>query len=133
MSTYRNQHVRDAVREINRRVTNPVMMALAGRRHWYASVIRHTGRNSGRQYQTPVVAITVPGKVLVPLPYGAGVDWLRNVVAAGSATVMTKGCTVEVARPRVVDAATAEPQLPARWRWILHAANVDSYLEAALN
>ncbi|BDB43440.1 MULTISPECIES: nitroreductase [Mycobacterium] len=132
MPTYRNPHVRDAVRQLNKRVTNPLSMALAGRRYWYASVIRHTGRNSGRRYQTPVVVITTPDKILVPLPYGTGVDWLRNVLAAGSATVVTKGRTVEVVQPRVIDAATAEPQLPGWWRWITRTVDVDNFLEADL-
>lgn len=132
MPTYKDPRVRDSVRRFNKHVTNPAMMALAGRRHWYAAVIRHTGRSSGKQYSTPVVALKVSDGIVVPLPYGSGVDWLRNVLAAGSATITAKGRTYSVAQPQVVDAATAEPQLPARWRWILHAANVGSYVKFSL-
>ncbi|MGB8387825.1 nitroreductase [Mycobacterium sp.] len=132
MPTYKNPRVRDSVRSFNKHVTNPAMIALAGRRHWYAAVIRHIGRNSGKRYSTPVVALQVTDGIVVPLPYGSGVDWLRNVLAAGSATITTNGRTYSVARPEVIDAATAEPQLSPSWRWILHASNVDSYVKFSL-
>ena len=79
--------LKNAVRVFNKHVLNPVMMNLAGRKHWYAAVIRHTGRRSGKSYATPVVADRVADGFILPLPYGTGVDWLRNVLAAGRATV----------------------------------------------
>ncbi|MGA8254611.1 MAG: nitroreductase family deazaflavin-dependent oxidoreductase [Mycobacterium sp.] len=113
-------------------MTNPAEMALAGHRYWYAAVIEHTGRKSGKRYRTPVVALRVGDGILVGLPYGSGVDWLRNVLAAGSATITDKGRSYSVVRPEVIDAAAAEPQLSPWWRWILHATNVDSYVKFAL-
>lgn len=74
--------VRDAVRVFNKHALNPVMMRMAGRKHWYAGVIRHTGRRTGQEYATPVVADRVADGFIVPLPHGTGVDWLRNVLAA---------------------------------------------------
>jgi len=132
MPTYANPRVRDAVRTFNRYVLNPVMLGLAGRRFWYASVIRHTGRNSGRCYRTPVVVKKVPGGVVVPLPYGTKVDWLRNVLAAGHATIDAHGRTYDVIEPRVIDARTAEPQLSARDRWVFRRAKVDNYVAFAV-
>ncbi len=132
MPTYKNPRLRDLVRSFNKRVTNPAEMALAGHRYWYAAVIEHTGRKSGKRYRTPVVALRVGDGILVGLPYGSGVDWLRNVLAAGSATITDKGRSYSVVRPEVIDAAAAEPQLSPWWRWILHATNVDSYVKFAL-
>lgn len=83
----------DLVRTFNKHVLNPVMMRLAGRRHWYAAVIRHTGRRSGKDYATPIVVERVEGGFLIPLPYGTGVDWLRNIRAAGTATIVDAGVT----------------------------------------
>lgn len=116
MDNTRTHSVRDAIRMFNKFVLNPAMMQLAGRKYWYASVIRHTGRNSGRQYATPVVAEKVPDGFILPLPYGKGVDWLRNVRSSGRATIQVRGQTYEVVEPEVIDAATAAPQLPARRR-----------------
>lgn len=109
--------VKDAVRTFNKYVLNPAMLQLAGRAHWYASVIRHTGRRSGTSFATPVVAEQVAGgSFVIPLPYGTGVDWLRNVQAAGRALLTCRGVTYEVDRPEIIDAATAAPLLPARRR-----------------
>lgn len=111
---------RDAVRQVNKRLLNPMMLRLAGRRYWYAAALHHTGRRSGRRYTTPVLAEAVQGGFVVPLPYGAEVDWLRNVVAAGHATLDVHGRTVAVTRPRIVPAAEVRPLVPARrvrqWR-----------------
>jgi deazaflavin-dependent oxidoreductase (nitroreductase family) len=113
---YGGSRVRDKIRLLNKRLLNPAMMYLAGRRHWYAAVIRHRGRHSGREYATPVVAVPVAGDAFViPLPYGEEVDWLKNVLAAGRATVEAKGETYDVFEPEVI-AAEAFPLLDARHR-----------------
>ncbi|WP_254897346.1 nitroreductase family deazaflavin-dependent oxidoreductase [Amycolatopsis sp. Hca4] len=95
----------------NKHVLNPAMLLLAGRRHWYASALEHVGRRSGRTYRTPVVAGRVPGGFVVPLPYGTEVDWLRNVLAAGTATLRSGGITYVVGEPRIIDAGAAFTQV----------------------
>jgi hypothetical protein len=47
--------INDAVCFFNKRVLNAMMMFL-DRRHWYAAVLRHKGRHSGRKHATPVTA-----------------------------------------------------------------------------
>lgn len=117
MTTQPTSPVKNAVRKFNKHVLNPAMLLLAGRRHWYAAVLRHTGRNSGRSYATPVVAERVAdGCFIVPLPYGTRVDWLLNVLASGHATITAAGQTYAVTDPEVIDAATAGPQLSPRRR-----------------
>jgi deazaflavin-dependent oxidoreductase (nitroreductase family) len=112
--------MRDAVRRYNKYVLNPLMLRLAGRRHWYASALHHVGRRSGRAYVTPVVADAVAGGYLVPLPYGSDVDWLRNVLAAGTCTLDVHGRTVALHAPQVLPAERVLPLLPssraAWWR-----------------
>ena len=93
--------LKNAVRVFNKHVLNPAM-TLAGRKHWYAAVIRHTGRRSGKSFATPVVADRVADGFILPLPYGTGVDWLRNVLAAGRASVMVGGETFDVTGPEVI-------------------------------
>ncbi len=124
-----NGMIRDAVRTFNKHVLNPAMLLLAGRKYWYAAALRHTGRRSGKVYTTPVVAERVTDGVIVPLPYGTGVDWLRNVVASGEATITVGGRTYSVADPQLIDAETAGSQLSARRRRAFERFGVDSFVK----
>jgi hypothetical protein len=59
---------RGLIKTSNKYLLNPLMLRLAGKRFWYASVVEHTGRRSGKSYSTPVVADLVGGDVIIPLP-----------------------------------------------------------------
>jgi deazaflavin-dependent oxidoreductase (nitroreductase family) len=124
--------VRDLVRTFNKYVLNPAMLQLAGRKHWYASVIRHTGRKSGRSYVTPVVADPVSDGFVVPLPYGTGVDWVRNVLAAGRATITSTGSTYDVVAPEIIDATSAAALLSPRRRRGFRRLGIDKFLHVTL-
>ena len=104
---------RDLIRLSNKHLLNPLMLRLAGTRYFYASTIRHTGRRSGKQFATPVVADRVGDRFIVPLPYGTQVDWLRNVLIAGRASLTTKGTTFELTAPEIIDATEATLGLAA--------------------
>ncbi|UXA18088.1 nitroreductase family deazaflavin-dependent oxidoreductase [Mycobacterium sp. SMC-4] len=103
-----------AVRRLNKQVTNPRVMRTAGTARARTSVIGHVGRSSGRTYQTPVDVVPTPSGYLVALPYGTRVDWLRNVLAAGSATVLTNGEQITVDSPTVVATDSVSRLIPAR-------------------
>ena len=90
----------NTVRRMNRSVTNPRVMRTAGTAGTQTSVIEHVGRNSGRTYETPVDVIETTTRLLIALPYGARTDWLRNVLASGSAAVITGGERIEVGESR---------------------------------
>jgi len=122
----------DVVRVANKRLLNPVVLRLAGRKHFYASVIRHTGRRTGRSFRTPVVAERVSDGFVVPLPYGPHVDWLRNLEARGAGTLRYKGRTYTVRQPTVLDAAAAEAQLTSRRRRVFQQLGVKSFVHLDL-
>lgn len=86
----------------SRRFMNPRQMLVAGRPGAYASIVRHRGRRSGQPYETPVGVVADGSSFLIALPYGSGAQWVRNVLAAGSATLVTEGETVDVDRPELV-------------------------------
>ncbi|MFE5672604.1 nitroreductase family deazaflavin-dependent oxidoreductase [Agromyces sp. NPDC056523] len=98
------------------RATEPVARALAGRR-WFPlwAVIHHRGRRSGTDYATPIAIVPTTSRhdILIGLPWGAGTNWARNVVAAGGATLRWKGREVRAGEPRIIDcgeaAALAKP------------------------
>lgn len=108
-----------AVRTFNKHLLNPVMLHLAGRRHWYAARIEHVGRRSGRPYATPVVARPVAGGFALPLPYGRDTDWCRNLLAAGGGVVTYDGTRCTVTAPRVVPAARVVDDVTPSWRRML--------------
>jgi len=119
----------DTVRTINKHVVNPVMKLVAGQKFWYTGVIEHTGRRSGNAYATPVVIERVGDGFLIPLAYGTKVDWLRNVLAAGRATVRVRGEVCQAVEPEVVAAATASALLSPRRRREFGWFGVKNYLK----
>jgi len=120
--------VPNSVRAFNKRLLNPLMMRLAGRKHWYASVVEHTGRRSGKHYATPVAVERVPDGFVIPLPYGVDVDWLRNVVAAGHANIQTHGQRYRVVQPEIISAEGAGPHLRPERRRTYDLFGVKNYL-----
>jgi deazaflavin-dependent oxidoreductase (nitroreductase family) len=106
--------VLDTVRRLNRSVTNPRVMRTAGSAQSQTAVIEHRGRTSGRTYQTPVDTISTPTGFLIALPYGTRADWVRNLLAAGSGTVIEDGRRVGVGLPTIVATADVTDLIPDR-------------------
>ncbi|HEX6355091.1 nitroreductase family deazaflavin-dependent oxidoreductase [Actinophytocola sp.] len=92
---------------INKRVFNPRAIA-SGR--W--PVLTHVGRASGRTFHTPLDAHPVDGGYVFVLVYGSGSDWVRNVLASGSARLRVDGKEVALATPRLVGEDEAFQALP---------------------
>jgi deazaflavin-dependent oxidoreductase (nitroreductase family) len=101
-----------AQRRINRDVVNPRQLRTAGTSGSDAAVVRHTGRTSGRTYETPVGAEPTEDGFVVGLVYGPRSDWLKNVLASGSAVVVREGVTHVVDRPEVVPFDTVAHHFP---------------------
>ena len=120
--------VTDKTRALNKRFGNPAMMRLAGRRYFFAGLIRHRGRRSGHEYATPIWAVPTAEGVVISLPFGEGADWLKNVLVAGRATIETRGETWTVTHPEVVDRETAWRLLPQRARLLFGLAGIERYL-----
>lgn len=118
----------DAIRRMNRSVTNPRVMRTAGTPETQTSFIEHVGRNSGQNYRTPVDVIESPTGLLIALPYGTRADWLRNVLAAGSATVVTQGRRVGVRQPTIVATDDVAELIPKRTMRMLRLFGVGQFL-----
>ena len=98
--------VLNAVRRMNR-ITKRLVLKSAGTAESATAVVRHVGRVSGRSYETPVVVAPTATGFDVALPYGRNTDWLKNVLAAGRATIVFKGDVYEADRPEVVSIGDA--------------------------
>ena len=87
----RNSSVLRFARTFQRDVINPRVLREAGRAGSQYSVIRHTGRTTGREYETPIEALPFEGGFFIALVYGEQAQWARNVRAANSATLVHDG------------------------------------------
>jgi deazaflavin-dependent oxidoreductase (nitroreductase family) len=114
-----------AVRTFNGRFANPRQMKTAGKPGAYAGVIRHTGRRSGAVYETPVGPFVTDSGFVIALPYGTTADWVKNVLAAGSATLVTEGRTHQVDQPEIVPLSEVMDAVPDKERWNLRLFGVD--------
>ncbi|UBU15165.1 nitroreductase family deazaflavin-dependent oxidoreductase [Nonomuraea gerenzanensis] len=92
---------------VNKRVFNP--RAIASGKY---PVLIHVGRTSGTTYRTPMDAHPVAGGYLFVLVYGSRSDWVRNVLAAGSARLRVDGKEVELTAPRLVGRQEAFEAMP---------------------
>lgn len=101
----------NAVRRIGRAM-KPLALKTAGTPGAYASVIRHVGRTTGRPYDTPVGAVATEDGFVIALPYGSNTDWLKNVLASGSATIVDEGSTYRVDQPEIVPTAVVQHHFP---------------------
>ena len=55
------------------------------------ALVRHVGRTSGKQYETPLIVQPTSGGLVIELTYGDRVDWYRNVRAAGGCRILLHG------------------------------------------
>jgi deazaflavin-dependent oxidoreductase (nitroreductase family) len=92
----------NAVRRLNRTVMNPRQMATAGQPGAFAQILRHTGRTSGKTFETPLGIEPTDDGFVIALVYGNDSQWLKNVLATGHAEVVRDDVTYMVERPAVV-------------------------------
>lgn len=90
-----------AQRRLNRDHLNPRQRS-AGSAGSDTAVVHHTGRRSGRTYETPVDAVPTPDGFVVGMVYGPGTDWVRNLLAGGLASVVHDGIEHPVHAAEVV-------------------------------
>jgi deazaflavin-dependent oxidoreductase (nitroreductase family) len=98
----------------------PLAHPVAGRR-WFPvwAVLEHQGRRSGQRYETPVLARRAPDGFVIPLPWGERTQWLKNVVAAGGATLRWKGTDHALTDPVIIDIDEAGAQFYRIQRFLM--------------
>jgi deazaflavin-dependent oxidoreductase (nitroreductase family) len=79
-----------SIARFNKRFTNKLTSEVAGYLPGFA-IVSHIGRKSGRTYRTPVNAFRTDDGYIIALTYGSESDWVKNVLAAGSCELQTRG------------------------------------------
>lgn len=116
------------MRRVNRLALNKVTRLVAP---WLPGlgVVVHSGRKSGKQYRTPVNVFPRPGgRYVIALTYGPDTDWVKNVVAAGGCTLVTRGSQVRLTTPRLFH-DEARQEIRVVERAVLGLLNVYEFLE----
>jgi deazaflavin-dependent oxidoreductase (nitroreductase family) len=120
-----------ALARFNRLVTNPIQRRWAGRIPVHA-IIEHVGRRSGRHYRTPVLAFRRPdGGFVFLIGYGRQSDWVRNVLAAGSAEILHRGRYYLATGTTLIPAPEGRALLPAPMRLLTRLTGSGDVLTVA--
>ena len=95
------------VAQINKRLFNKLELKRGKR-----PVLTHIGRSSGKSYQTPLDAHRAGNSFIFLLMYGLDSDWVKNVMASGSAGLRIENEGWELVNPRLISKEEARQQLP---------------------
>ena len=102
------------MRPLTLRVVNPVTRLFAGRLPGFG-ILEYRGRKSGKSYRTPLNVFRKGDEYLFALTYGSDGQWVRNVQAAGEATLIVRGRSLRLTAPQLfVDAKRSRMPQPVR-------------------
>jgi deazaflavin-dependent oxidoreductase (nitroreductase family) len=91
------------------------------------AILRHVGRRSGRAYRTPVNTFRTDGEYIIALTYGSRSDWVKNVLAAGSCELQTRGRRVHLSDPRI-ETDQSKSWAPLLVRFVLNRIEAPEYM-----
>jgi deazaflavin-dependent oxidoreductase (nitroreductase family) len=88
------------IRPFTTHVFNPIARRFAG---WLPGfgILEYKGRKSGRTYRTPINVFRRGDRFVFALTYGADVQWVKNIVAAGGCILRTRGRAVRLVDPEL--------------------------------
>ncbi len=114
------------LRPITTRFFNPLARRFAGRLPWFG-ILTYIGRTSGRTYRTPINVFRRGDTYVFALTYGRDTQWVKNVLAAGSCTLRTRGRDVHLVQPELIRDPSRR-LMPFPVRVILGLDNVSEFL-----
>lgn len=98
---------------------NPLTRRLARSSIGPFAIVRHVGRRSGKVYETPIIVAPVKDGFVIELSYGHDVDWHKNVLAAGSCTILRHGKEFVINKIEPIDAETGRAAFSPPQQFIL--------------
>jgi hypothetical protein len=124
----RRQKSLDRIRIFNKVVFNRLVMAAFGGQRGPFSILTHTGRRTGISFKTPVFAMYVDDVILIPLPYGENVDWLKKVLVASACDLLYKGEEIRADDPWVMSAKEALTMLPENKQRLFERFHLEAFV-----
>lgn len=119
---------RDIRRDPIKSVSNRILLRISGKRARAYSIVRHVGRRSGIEYHNPVSAYPLGDGFVIPVLYGVGSQWVRNVIAVGRFVLRTKNRDFSLQRPEIIPPATALPAFPGWQRLMLRRRKIQAFV-----
>jgi hypothetical protein len=93
LDEWRPEPASPSLRPFTTRVFNRFSRLFAGRLPGFGLLV-YRGRTSGREFRTPMNVFRRGNEYVFALTYGADVQWVRNVIAAGGCQLVTGGRTI---------------------------------------
>ena len=90
-------------------------------------VLAYRGRKSGKAYRTPLNAFRHGDDWVIALTYGSDVQWVKNVLAGGEATLEKRGGRIGLTDPELI----TDPErrlMPFPVRQVLGLMRVSEFL-----
>jgi len=113
--------------KINTAFTNRITGLFAG---WLPGfgILTHVGRRSGKVYRTPINVFRASNGFIIALTYSSQSEWVKNVLAAGSCELKTRGKKYQLFAPNVVHDPTRR-RFPFPVRLVLRIVGADEYMD----
>ena len=114
------------IRPFTTHVFNPISRRFARWLPWFG-ILDYPGRKSGKAYRTPLNVFRHGDEWVFALTYGSDVQWVKNVLAAGEATLEKRRRRIRLVDPVLI--VDAERQLmPFPVRQVLGLMRVSEFL-----
>ncbi len=123
------QSTLDRIRVLNKNVTNKILIHLAGRKFGHFAILTHKGRKSGKLYRIPIIAEPVENGFMIALTYGKEVDWYKNVMADGGASLYWKKKDYPLTNPQMVDQEVGLMGFPSLFRTPLKKMGIEYFVK----
>lgn len=133
------QHIEPAPRSESRapegrapehRIANAIFLRISGGPLRAYSILRHTGRRSGREFVTPLSAYPLGDGFVLAVLYGkvANIDWCQNVISAGGCVLRTLGQEIRLERPEVIGWDQAIGAFPPLIRFVYRRQGITEFM-----
>jgi len=116
-----------AVTRFNKKYLNRFMIRLAGFGPFVE--VEHVGRKSGTVRRTVIMAFRSGDVITIALTYGPGVDWLKNVRAAGGCRMHLGSRLLTLGPPSIVDTVEGLRRMPLGPKQILPILRSSDFVE----
>ena len=126
------QSILDRIKVMNKHVTNKLLIHIAGKKFGHFAILSHTGRKSGKVYQTPIIAEPIEGGFIIALIYGKKVDWLANIMSRGTCSLYWKAKAYDLNQPTFIDRETGFKAFPILLSWILRMVRIEYFLRLSI-